>query len=304
MLGSCIVRYGVSVLRHTRSRSRGPGMGGGPRCSLGPASPTRVRARWLVRGRFRARGPMSSKEHFRGPAPHGTATGGPPAPDGLEQPSPFTSPVSDVPCRRRRHRSAGSMADGAAGPPFTFPRGNDSDGLSPARSRSLGADPCGCDASRPERLRSCHARPGVAPSAAPGLPRLTESSPSAAHRFHPGLPPLRVSARRGERPVASAGPSARLSARRAFLRAMRRTDLCHLTASYEHPCLTGSRSVASFRARFPGYRLPSRQSDSLRRAAPGSFCGPRRALSSRRGVCGRASGIPVASPAGSRSARA
>jgi hypothetical protein len=64
MLGSCIVRYGVSVLRQTRSRSRGPGMGGGPRFSLGPASPTRVRARWLARGRFRARGPISSKEHF------------------------------------------------------------------------------------------------------------------------------------------------------------------------------------------------------------------------------------------------
>jgi hypothetical protein len=72
--------------------------------------------------------------------------------------------------------------------------------------------------------------------------------------------------------VVSAGPSARLAAHRAFLRAMRRTDLCHLTSSYEHPCLTGSRSVASFRARFPGDRLPSRQSDSLRRAAPGSIC--------------------------------
>jgi hypothetical protein len=36
---------------------------------------------------------------------------------------------------------------------------------------------------------------------------------------------------------------------------MRRTDFCHLTSSYEHPRLAGSRSVQRFRAGRPGSRL-------------------------------------------------
>jgi len=43
--------------------------------------------------------------------PHGVSSDGPPAPHRLEQPSPRTSPISDIPRRHRGHRLAGSRTD-------------------------------------------------------------------------------------------------------------------------------------------------------------------------------------------------
>jgi hypothetical protein len=60
--------------------------------------------------------------------------------------------------------------------------------------------------------------------------------------------PPRASARGAEYPWASAAPSIRLAAPRSSRRAMRRTDFCLLTSSYEHPRLAGSRCVNRFRA--------------------------------------------------------
>jgi hypothetical protein len=54
--------------------------------------------------------------------------------------------------------------------------------------------------------------------------------------------PHRASARCAEYPWASAAPPIRLAAPRASRRAMRRTDFCLLTSTYEHPRLAGSRS--------------------------------------------------------------
>jgi len=56
-----------------------------------------------------------------------------------------------------------------------------------------------------------------------------------------GMPSLRASARRAKRHGASALPTICLAAPRAPGRAMLRTDFCHLTSSYEHPRLVGSR---------------------------------------------------------------
>jgi hypothetical protein len=48
----------------------------------------------------------------RGPAPRGASSDGPPAPHRLEQPSPRSSPISDVLRRHRGHRLAGSRTGG------------------------------------------------------------------------------------------------------------------------------------------------------------------------------------------------
>jgi len=45
---------------------------------------------------------------LRGSAPHSASNDGPPAPRRLGQPSPCTSPISDVPRRHREHCRAGS----------------------------------------------------------------------------------------------------------------------------------------------------------------------------------------------------
>jgi len=58
--------------------------------------------------------------------------------------------------------------------------------------------------------------------------------------FTPVSPP-RASARGAEYPWASAAPPIRLAAPRSSRRAMRRTDFCLLTSTYEHPRLAGSR---------------------------------------------------------------
>lgn len=69
-------------------------------------------------------------------------------------------------------------------------------------------------------------------------------------------PPPRASARTAVSSSASAAPSIRLATHRAERRAMRRTDICRLTSSYEHPRLVGSRGrPALARLRHWGDRL-------------------------------------------------
>jgi len=84
-----------------------------------------------------------------------------------------------------------------------------------------------------------------------------------------GWPSLRASARRAERLRASASKPTRLATRRASWRAMRWTDFCHLTSSYEHPRLVGSWAGSrAFAHALPAESPGSRQGDSLRRPAP------------------------------------
>jgi len=110
-------------------------------------------------------------------------------------------------------------------------------------------------------------------------------------------PPPRASAPCVESSSASAAPPTRLAAPRASRRAMRRTDFCLLTSSYEHPRLVGSRCVMRLRAPQPGRSPVSRQSDSLRWAAPLSFgCHRDGRVVPFAMRADRTSGIPVASP--------
>lgn len=102
--------------------------------------------------------------------------------------------------------------------------------------------------------------------------RLTESLPGSAHRSHPEAAspsvcqhavgsasepapdtPTRLAARRASPDARCVGPTSAISLLRTSTRASLAPGSC-----------------ASLRSLSPGDRLPSRQSDSLRRAAPGS----------------------------------
>jgi len=110
--------------------------------------------------------------------------------------------------------------------------------------------------------------------------------------------PSRAPARRTEPSSASATPSICLAARRASRRAMRRTDFCHFTSSYQHPRLVGSRCVERLRASQPR-RSPD--STSVRLASVGCTF-PFETRRTRRCPpdvthANRTSDTPVASPA-------
>jgi hypothetical protein len=130
-------RAGSLAIRTGQLRSTCPGLTRSRRCS-------RIVQETLVQAR-------------RGSAPHGTSSDGPPAPHRLEQPSPCTSPISDVLRHQRGHRPLGSRTEGQlAEPPscderlaFTYV---DQDPHPKA--------PCGAMKQRSGRLPSCHTRPG------------------------------------------------------------------------------------------------------------------------------------------------
>ncbi len=251
-------------------------------------APTRIRptgpSRALSRSRRRPHSSIPRAAHLTV-----LPSGGPLAPCGLEQPLPFTSPASDVPCRRRGHRPAGSSAGDAAGarPDAPFD----------ACNRAL--DPRGLD-----RLASTLAGP----------PR---DDRDAFRRVTPGArclaPPSRV--RHVDRELAllrapfsprSRLPCVRQHAVRSASRpapvrrlALRLADACrtrdasdrllpsHFFIRAPVPRWFPGSIRASLGSRvLPGDRLMSRQSDSLRRAAPGSSVHRGRALSSPRSVCG------------------
>jgi len=132
----------------------------------------------------------------------------------------------------------------------------------------------------------------VAPDAESRLSRLPRVSRGCTHRSHPEAGP-RCVRQHAVRSAPGPAPRRRLALRLVVRerRAMRRTDFCLLTSSYEHPCLAGSRACF---ARGIAWFTPGR----IR------FGGPHRsvcrssleALSSSRDVCGRASDIRVAVP--------
>lgn len=176
---------------------------------------------------------------LRGPAPRGASCDGPPAPRRLEQPLPCTSPISDVPRRRRVHRLIGSRADGKH----------------PQSLRSPPHRPLQSDASNGRNAFHRVATERVSPSGeARGPPGRWLRTPSRT--VLTSEPPPRASARAAVSSSASVAPSIRLAAPRAERRAMRRTDVCRLTSSYEHPRLVGSRGrPALARLRHRGVRL-------------------------------------------------
>jgi len=177
--------------------------------------------------------------------PHGVSSDGPPAPHRLEQPSPRASPISDIPRRHRGHRLAGSRTDRKlvkrtpcdVHPTFD-PRDLDRRPAAPfgASAPQSGCLPsCLAEPGRPGL--SCHARHLVGKlrvARAPFSPRNRRGVRQHVMRSAPRPAPLRRHA-------------LRLAERSR--RAMRRTDFCHLTSSYQYPRLAGSRCVGRFHGR-------------------------------------------------------
>jgi hypothetical protein len=92
--------------------SRGSGYRAGwPSCSHGPASIDLSTAHSIACVAF-ASTSKTLVVALRGSAPRGASRDGPPAPHRLGQPSPCTSPISDVVCRHRGHCLAGSRTGG------------------------------------------------------------------------------------------------------------------------------------------------------------------------------------------------
>jgi len=145
--------------------------------------------------------------------------------------------------------------------------------------------PCGSTGPRPGCLPSCGRSTGllrlsVRVRLLVGLrdPCRAPFSPRSRHRVrqHVGWSP--------PRPAPLRQVALRLPGRCG--RAMRRTDFCHLTASYPYPRFVGSGPVDRLRGSVPRFGLISRQSHSLRRAAREPSRDRRwRALSSRRDAC-------------------
>lgn len=177
-------------------------------------------------------------------APHGASSDGPPAPHRLEQPLPRTTPISDIPRRHRGHRLAGSRTDRKLAkrtPCDVHPA------FDPRDLDRRPAAPFGTSGPRSGCLPSCHAEPG---SPLVPLPR----SPSLFGYRGVTCAPFSPRSRRGlrqqvirsaPRPAAPRRLALRLAERKR--RAMRRTDFCHLTSSYEYPRIVGSPCVRRLR---------------------------------------------------------
>jgi len=176
---------------------------------------------------------------------------GPPAPLRLEQPSPRTSPISDAPLSPLGHHLAGSRTDGQLA---RRPSCDERLALTRATETVTLPHLAELQERRSGRLPPCRNRPGLPPAAEPHLPPGLEASCNPRTVLASRPPPC-ASARRSESPLASAASSIRLAAPRASRRAMRRTSFCHLTSSYEHPYLAGSRVVERLRARHRRSRL-------------------------------------------------
>jgi hypothetical protein len=74
---------------------------------LSPCGQLRSTRSGPARSRRRFHDVTKPSSALRGPAPRGASCDGPPSPRRLEQPFPGKSPISDAPCRRRRHRHTG-----------------------------------------------------------------------------------------------------------------------------------------------------------------------------------------------------
>jgi len=213
-----------------------------------------------------ARSPV---EHCSGPAPYGASRDGPPAPRRLEQPSPGTSPISDVSTSPHEHRHAGTRTDGKLARRASFdvrrsidPRIQDRRSLCSLRCESM---------RRSRRLRSCRDRPGFPRGRRAALAPFFGELRAARALFSPRSRRCvrQHVARNPPRPVPRPPLSLRIAEGHGT--GVRRTDLCLLTSSYEHPRLVGSRCVErGKRLRTLGRSPASRQCDSLRRAARSS----------------------------------
>jgi hypothetical protein len=219
-------------------------------------------------------------------APHGASSDGPPAPHRLEQPLPRTTPISDIPRRHRGHRLAGSRTDRKLAkrtPCDVHPA------FDPRDLDRRPAAPFGTSGPRSGCLPSCHAEPG---SPLVPLPR----SPSLFGYRGVTCAPFSPRSRRGlrqqvirsaPRPAAPRRLALRLAERKR--RAMRRTDFCHLTSSYQYPRLAGSRCVVPLSRCSHARCLPDarqRKLASAGRTRPLSRgVSSRWALSSRRDAC-------------------
>jgi hypothetical protein len=175
----------------------------------------------------------------RGPAPRGASSDGPPAPTRLEQPSPSMSPISDAPCR---------LAGTASPVPVTGCSWHGTWHLAMPRSDAFTRGTKTAPHASPLRMgalavgtSSVVPRPtGQRPVAAPCALSLTECD---TRRHTPFSPWDRRLVRQHDvrnTPWPAPHRPNRLAAPRATRRAMRRTDFCHLTSSYEHPRLVGS----------------------------------------------------------------
>jgi hypothetical protein len=226
-----------------------------------------------------ARSPISSK--IPGPAPFGASRGGPPAPCRLEQPSPGTSPISDVSRRRNGHRLAGSSTDGklARRTPRDARRSVD-----PASRDRLPAAPCVAVARTIET-------PSVVSRSA-GLPAAAERRCLSWWR-----------AERNSRTLSPQGPAACVSTSCGVLYGQCRDVYfpCGSSNVRARRCAGPTSAFSRFRTSTRASSVPgasranaparsgrspvSRQCDSLRRAARTSWVSPLRALSSRGGAC-------------------
>jgi len=160
-------------------------------------------------------------------------------------------PISDVPLSPLGHRLAGSRTDGKLA---RRPSCDERLALTRATETVTLPHLAELQERRSGRLPPCRNRPEFPPAAEPHVPPGLEASCNPRTVLASRPPPC-ASARRSESPWASAASSIRLAVPRASRRAMRRTSFCHLTSTYEHPCLAGFRVVERFRARHRRSRL-------------------------------------------------
>jgi len=167
-------------------------------------------------------------------------------------------PISDVLRHRRGHHLAGSRTDGKLA---RRPSCDERLALTRATETVTLPHLAELQERRSGRLPPCRNRPEFPPAAEPHVPPGLEASCNPRTVLASRPPPC-ASARRSESPWASAASSIRLAVPRASRRAMRRTSLCHLTSTYEHP----SRRLPSGRTLSrPPSEIPSasRQNESL-----------------------------------------
>jgi len=203
---------------------------------------------------------------LRGPTPRGASRDGPPSPHRLEQPSPIHCRPLTSACRRRGHRHTGSSTGGRLVKDRHLSMM--ANHLDPRDLDRPLAAPCGI-------ARVTIGTPSVM-SRATGCPVadverafLIECTSDPAHRFHQRSRTL-VRQHGWER---ATWPASRF-VRRILRSSGRRDARCvgptsaFSRSSYEHSCLAGSRLSrdACAPSATRGYRLLSRQSDSLRRA--------------------------------------
>jgi len=162
---------------------------------------------------------------LRGSAPRGASCDGPPAPRRLGQPSPCTSPISDVLCRHRGHCLAGSRTGGKlarhtpCGPCLAFTRATETTTTPRLAARYRDNR----DAFRRVLIDR------VAPAADPTSAFLFECAAQFRAPFSPRSRRLVCQHVGAESSSTSAVSPTCLAAPRASRRAMRRTDFCLLT---------------------------------------------------------------------------